>query len=152
MDGFDGWGLGATGTFLLILQGIPIALFWFAIVTIVLFGQRKNPERQFRFRYFLLYSAGGILVGAIVGLLLIYLVTGQADDCAWSKTKIRNPSNYSAEQVAEAKRRSEMVKCPEVLENYKKVEGVLGFGVLIVSSIAPSVGLWAGYHLMPRRR
>jgi hypothetical protein len=151
MDWFERLSAGtiSISIWVLLVQGIPIALIFFAIV---LFMWCTNPERQFRLRYFLLYGPGGILVGALAGFLLVHLVTGQADDCEWFETPIIKPGNYSAEEVAEAKRQFETMKCPEFLENYKKVEGVVLAGVPIVSSIAPSVGLWAGSRLMPRRR
>jgi hypothetical protein len=156
VDGFDGFGYGTVGILALLLQGIPIALTLLAVITIVLCWERKwepeNPKRLFRIWHFLLYGAGGILLGVFVGLLLIWVVTGRADECELFKTYMSKPGNYSVEQVAEAKQRSETIKCPEFLENYEKVQVAALAWVGIVGLVAPSLGLWAGSRLMPRRR
>jgi hypothetical protein len=150
-DGLDGWGYSTDGLLVMLLGGIPLALTLFVIVTIVLCWRRKNPERQFRLRDFLLYGAGGILVGTFVGFLSIGLITDRSDQCHLLSNQ-RYQRNHPSLSEQERQERFRSLNCVEVLENDKKVGGALLTSVVIVGSIAPSVGLWAGSRLMPRRR
>jgi MFS family permease len=150
-DGFDGWGAGTDGLLMMLLGGIPLALTLFAIVTIVLYWRRKNPERQFRLRHFLLYGAGGILLGTVVGFLLIGFITDRSDQCHLLSNQ-RYWRNHPSLSEQERQEQFRSLNCVEVLENDKKVGGAVLASVVIVGLVAPSVGLWGGSRFMPRRR
>jgi hypothetical protein len=142
-EAFDGWGYSTTGFLLLIMCGLPLAILLLIGWGIHLFAQSRSPyehirKNRMRSRYFLLRSLAGIVAGSLVGLIMVFVMTSNIDDCELFKVQLRRAS-YSAEVKSVAQQKSQAMNCPNILK-YDNPNLLLPI-VLLVSSVAPSIGL-----------
>ena len=153
-DAFDGWGYSTTGFLFLIICGLPLAILLLIGWGIHLFAQSRSPyehirKNRMRSRYFLLRSVAGIVAGSLVGLIMVFVMTSNIDDCELFKVQLRRAS-YSAEVKAIAQQKFQSMNCPDILKNHNSDPLnpiVLIVSVLLVSSVAPSIGLIAAMKL-----
>jgi hypothetical protein len=145
-DGFDGFGYGSFGFLIWFFGGLPLAILLFLGWGIYLFTQSQNPyehirKNRIKTRYFLLRSIAGIIVGSIAGFIILFLLTGNIDDCNLFQAQLRRSrqSMYSAEVRSIAQQKFQTMNCPAILK-YDNTT-LLSLIALLITSTAPSIGL-----------
>lgn len=142
-DALDGWGYGTTGFLIWFSCGLPLAILLFLGWGIYLFTQSRSPyehirKNRIKTRYFLLRSIAGIIAGSIAGFIILFLLTGNIDDCNLFQAQLKRAS-YSAETKSIAQQQSQAMNCPAILKYDNPVFLTLIPGLITLT--APSIGL-----------